>query len=268
MQDEKRIKEIVKEKYGAIARKKTCGCSSSGCCSTGDAGYAVIGERYDDREGYVAEADLGLGCGFPTEYADIRPGDTVVDLGSGAGNDVFIARSLVGGSGRVIGIDMTPEMVEKANRNKAIMGFENIEFHLSEIEKLPLEQNSTDVVLSNCVLNLVPDKSRAFSEIYRIIKPGGHFCVSDIVLRGELPDVLRNSVEVYVGCVAGALQIDDYLAVIKSAGFSRIEVKASKTIRLTDEMFRDFITDRELEIFKTSGMEILSITVTGMKPKN
>lgn len=268
MQDEKKIKAIVKEKYGAIARKKSNCCSSAGCCSPKDSEYTAIGEGYEGREGYVAEADLGLGCGLPADHAAIKSGDTVVDLGSGAGNDVFVARSLVGDSGRVIGIDMTPEMVEKASRNKEKMGFDNIEFRLSEIEDLPLEQNSVDVVVSNCVLNLVPDKNRAFSEIYRILKPGGHFCLSDIVLKGELPESLRKSVEVYVGCVAGALQMDDYLAVIRNAGFTGIEIKASKSIRLNDDIFKDFITERELEIYKTSGLEILSITVRGAKSAN
>lgn len=268
MQDEKKIKEMVREKYGGIARKKISCCGSSGCCSAQGAEYTVVGESYDGRDGYVAEADLGLGCGLPTEHADIKPGDTVVDLGSGAGNDVFVARSLVGDTGRVIGIDMTPEMVEKAKLNKEKMGVNNIEFHLSEIEDLPLDENSTDVVLSNCVLNLVPNKKKAFSEIYRILKPGGHFCVSDIVLRGELPKALQKSVELYVGCVAGALQMDEYLAVIKNAGFSGIEVKASKSLRLTDDIIKDFITEKELEIYKGSGPEVLSITVTGIKSEN
>lgn len=270
MRGSKKIKEIVKHKYGAIARnsgQKSC-CGNSGCCSSDTSEYKNIGDRYEQIEGYVAEADLGLGCGLPTEHADIKHGDTVVDLGSGAGNDAFVASSLVGNSGRVIGIDMTPEMVKKANRNKEKTGFENIEFHLSEIEALPLEPNSADVVLSNCVLNLVPDKNRAFSEIYRILKPGGHFCISDIVLRGELPEALGKSVAVYVGCVAGALQMDDYLSVIKNSGFSGIEIKSSKTIHLTDDIFRNFITERELEIYKASSLEILSITVTGTKPEN
>jgi len=268
MQDAKEIKEIVKRKYGDIARKKSgenC-CGSSGCCSSGTPEYSAIGDNYEKIEGYMAEADLGLGCGLPTEYADIKPGDTVVDLGSGAGNDVFVARSMVGESGRVIGIDMTPEMIEQANINKDRLGFENVEFHHSEIEDLPLEQNSVDVVVSNCVLNLVPDKNKAFSEIYRILKPGAHFCVSDIVLKGELPEELKRSVEVYVGCVAGALQMDDYLGVIKEAGFSGIEIKTSKAIRLRDEIFKDFITEREIEIYNKSQLDIISITVVGTKP--
>lgn len=267
MQDAKELKEIVKKKYGEIARKKSGGdcCGSSGCCSSGTPDYTAIGDNYEDINGYVAEADLGLGCGLPTEHADIKPGDTVVDLGSGAGNDVFVARSMVGDSGRVIGIDMTPEMIEQANINKDRLGFENVEFFHSEIEDLPLEKDSADVVVSNCVLNLVPDKDRAFSEIYRILKPGGHFCVSDIVLKGMLPEELKKSVEVYVGCVAGALQMDDYLNVIKRAGFSGIEIKTSKTIRLDDDIFADFITRKEMDVYKKSQLEIISITVVGTK---
>jgi ubiquinone/menaquinone biosynthesis C-methylase UbiE len=268
MPDVKDIKEIVKKKYGDIARKQgseNC-CGSSDCCSSGAPEYSAIGDNYEKINGYVAEADLGLGCGLPTEHGNIKPGDIVVDLGSGAGNDVFVARSMVGESGRVIGIDMTPEMIAQANINKDKLGFENVEFHHSEIENLPLERNSADVVISNCVLNLVPDKYRAFSEIHRILKPGGHFCVSDIVLKGSLPDDLRRSVEMYVGCIAGAIQKDDYLNVIKRSGFSGVEIKTSKAIRLTDEIFKDFITEKELEVYKNSQLDIFSITVVGYKP--
>ena len=268
MQNPKKIKENVKQKYGQIARKKgseNC-CGSSGCCFAEAPEYSAIGDSYENINGYMPEADLGLGCGLPTEYAEIQPGDTVVDLGSGAGNDVFVARSLVGETGKVIGIDMTPEMIEQANINRDKLGFENVEFYHSEIEDLPLEQNSADVVVSNCVLNLVPDKYRAFSEIRRILKPGGHFCVSDIVLKGELPEGLKRSVEMYVGCVAGAIQKDDYLNVIKRSGFSGVEIKTSKDIRLTDDMFRDFITEEEIEIYKNSQLDIFSITVVGFKP--
>jgi arsenite methyltransferase len=268
MQDTKEIKENVRRKYGQIARKKgseNC-CGSSGCCSSEAPEGAAIGDSYENINGYVAESDLGLGCGLPTEFAEIRPGDTVVDLGSGAGNDVFVARSLVGEAGHVIGIDMTPEMIEQANINKEKLGFENVEFHHSEIENLPLERNSADVVISNCVLNLVPDKYRAFSEIHRILKPGGHFCVSDIVLNGMLPEELKKSVELYVGCIAGAIQKDDYLNLINRSGFSGVEIKTSKAIRLTDELFKDFITEKEIEVYRNSQLDIFSITVVGYKP--
>ncbi len=193
-------------------------------------------DEYNNLDGYVADADLGLGCGLPTEYAGIKKGDTVVDLGSGAGNDVFVARAIVGDEGKVIGLDMTEEMIEKANLNKAKLGFKNVEFHLGDIEQMPFENNIADVVVSNCVLNLVPDKRKAFSEIYRVLKPGAHFCVSDIVIKGELPAGLKKSAEMYAGCVAGALQQDDYLGIIKETGFRNVEVKKTKVIELPDDV--------------------------------
>jgi SAM-dependent methyltransferase len=267
MSDDKRIKDIVKEKYGQVARqvKKEPGCSSSCCGSKKIVEYSFVGEKYDQIEGYVPEADLGLGCGLPTEYADISPGDTVVDLGAGAGNDVFVARSLVGENGRVIGIDMTEDMIEQANANKQKLDLDNVDFRLGEIENLPLEDNSTDVVVSNCVLNLVPDKSKAFAEVYRIIKPGGHFCISDIVLKGELPEKLRKSAEMYAGCVAGAVQQDEYLDIIKKAGFSDVEIKTSKTIHIPDSILRYYLSEDELSAFKENEIGIFSITVVGYK---
>ena len=176
------------------------------------------------------EADLGLGCGLPTEYAGIEKGNVVIDLGSGAGNDVFVARALVGDEGKVIGIDFTNEMLIKANTNLQKLGFKNIEFKLGEIESMPLDDNFADVVVSNCVLNLVPDKQKAFNEINRILKPGAHFCVSDIVLKGQLPSELKKSAEMYAGCVAGAVQQELYLDIIKHAGFSNVEVKKPKQL--------------------------------------
>jgi SAM-dependent methyltransferase len=267
MSDDKNIKEMVKEKYGQIARqvKKDQGCSSSCCGSQKIVEYSYVGDRYDQVEGYVPEADLGLGCGLPTEYADIAPGDIVVDLGSGAGNDVFVARSLVGEKGRVIGIDMTEDMIDQANINKQKLGYDNVEFRLGEIENLPLEDDSTDVVVSNCVLNLVPDKTKAFTELYRITKPGGHFCISDIVLKGELPEKLRKSAEMYAGCVAGALQQDEYLDIIKKAGFSDLEIKASKTIQIPDSILRYYLSKDELINYTKSEIGIFSITVVGYK---
>ena len=198
------IKQVVKEKYSEIAvqKKQGCGC---GCGSSKVVDYSIIGDDYSNIEGYVADADLGLGCGVPTEFAGIKKGDIVVDLGSGAGNDVFVSRAIVGDEGKVIGLDFTQEMIDKSNENKAKTGYKNVEFHLGEIESMPLEDNIVDVVVSNCVLNLVPDKKKAFSEIYRILKPGAHFCVSDIVIKGELNPELRKSATMYAGCVAGAL---------------------------------------------------------------
>jgi SAM-dependent methyltransferase len=264
MQTSDEIKQIVKEKYGEIAKKnqQDCGCSSK---SSKIVGYTVMQDEYDHLEGYVADADLGLGCGVPTEYAGIKKGDTVVDLGSGAGNDVFVARSIAGEEGKLIGIDFTQEMVDKAIANKTKVGFANVDFKLGEIENIPLENDTADVVISNCVLNLVPDKRKAFKEIYRILKSGAHFCVSDIVLKGELPTGLRKSAEMYAGCVAGALQQSEYLGIIKETGFTNIEIKRTKVIELPDDVLSQYLSDTEIEKFKINNTGIFSITVVGYK---
>lgn len=278
MATEKDLKEIVKEKYGQIAAssdKAATSCCGTGsqklnsvsCCggSSSDVNYTIMSDEYTSLQGYVSDADLNLGCGLPTQYAGINTGDTVVDLGSGAGNDVFVARALTGEAGRVIGIDMTPEMVEKANRNKEKLGYQNVEFYLGEIEDMPLGNNIADVVISNCVLNLVPNKQKAFSEMYRIIKPGGHFCVSDIVLIGELPESLKKSAEMYAGCVAGAQQQEDYIKSIEDAGFVNIGIKKSKAIVLPAETLKKFMPENEAIEFLKSGKGIFSITVVGHK---
>lgn len=269
METANELKQVVKEKYGEIAKaSKSSGCCGPACCGDSESkivGYTVMQDEYDNLEGYVADADLGLGCGLPTEHAGIKKGDTVVDLGSGAGNDVFVARAIVGDEGKVIGLDMTEEMIEKANFNKAKLGYQNVEFHLGDIEQIPFENNLADVVVSNCVLNLVPDKRKAFSEIYRVLKPGAHFCVSDIVIKGELPAGLKKSAEMYAGCVAGALQQDEYLGIIKETGFKNIEIKKTKVIELPDEVLRDYISDSEIEMFKKNNTGIFSITVVGYK---
>lgn len=263
------LKKIVKEKYGEIAKVSSgagcCGPVSSCCGDSTALNFTMIGDEYKNVDGYVAEADLGLGCGLPTEYAGIKIGDTVVDLGSGAGNDVFIARAIVGEEGRVIGIDMTEQMIEKAKINNAKLGYENVEFRFGDIEEMPLQNNFADVVVSNCVLNLVPDKKKAFSEIYRILKPGAHFCVSDIVIQGELPDGLKKSAEMYAGCVAGALQIDEYLDVIKNAGFKDIEIKKSKKINLPEDLLINYLSKEGIKEYAKSLKGIFSITVVGYK---
>ena len=266
MQTSEEIKKVVKEKYGEIAAKSQQGCGC-GCNSKSSkiVGYTVMQDEYDHLDGYVADADLGLGCGVPTEYAGIKKGDTVIDLGSGAGNDVFVARSIVGDEGKVIGLDFTQEMIDKANANKAKVGFTNVEFRLGEIEKMPFENNIADVVVSNCVLNLVPDKRKAFAEIFRILKPGAHFCVSDIVLKGELPAGLKKSAEMYAGCVAGALQQDDYLGIIKETGFTNVEIKTTKVIELPDNVLKEYLNDSEIKFFKKNKVGIFSITVVGYK---
>ena len=262
MENDQKVKEMVKEKYAGIAVK------SQSCCGGGSSkivGYTVIQDEYDNLKGYVPEADLKLGCGMPTEYAGIKEGDTVVDLGSGAGNDVFVARALVGEKGNVIGIDFTPEMIAKAEKNKTKLGYSNVEFRLGEIEAIPLKENTTNVVVSNCVLNLVPSKEKAFKEMFRIIKSGGHFCVSDIVIRGNLPDELKKSAEMYAGCVAGAIQQEDYINLLKEVGFVNIEIKKTKTINLPDEVLAQYLSSEQIHEFRTSKVGIFSITVVGYK---
>ncbi len=269
MENANDLKQVVKEKYGEIAKaSKSSGCCGPACCGGEESkivGYTVMQDEYDNLEGYMADADLGLGCGLPTEYAGIKKGDIVVDLGSGAGNDVFVARAIVGDEGKVIGLDMTEEMIEKANINNSKLGYKNVEFKLGDIEQMPLKDNLADVVVSNCVLNLVPDKQKAFSEIYRILKPGAHFCVSDIVLKGELPEGLQRSAEMYAGCVSGALQQDEYLNIIKETGFENVEIKKTKVIELPDDVLKEYLNDSAIKIFKTSNIGIYSITVVGYK---
>jgi len=269
METANELKQVVKEKYGEIAKaSKSSGCCGPTCCGNSESkivGYTVMQDEYHHLDGYVAEADLGLGCGLPTEHAGIKSGDTVVDLGSGAGNDVFVARSIVGDEGKVIGLDMTVEMIEKANINNARVGFKNVEFRLGEIESMPLENDTADVVISNCVLNLVPDKRKAFAEIFRILKPGAHFCVSDIVLKGELPKGLQKSAEMYAGCVAGALQQDEYLGTIKETGFKNVEIKKTKVIELPDDVLKEYLDGSEIKMFKMNNVGIFSITVVGYK---
>jgi arsenite methyltransferase len=262
------LKNIVKEKYGEIATQaerqgsSTCCGSDCGCSSDFD----VMTPEYTNVAGYVKEADLGLGCSIPTEVANIKQGNTVLDLGSGAGNDCFVARSIVGPSGSVIGVDMTERMIEKANANNAKLGFANVEFRLGDIESMPVDTDTADVVISNCVLNLVPDKVKAFSEIYRVLKPGGHFAISDIVLQGVLPQKLQEDAVMYAGCVSGALQKDEYLAIVQSAGFRHVTVAKERATPLPDEVYAKYLSPDEIREFKKRGAGIFSITVVGEKP--
>ncbi|KAF0202916.1 MAG: methylase involved in ubiquinone/menaquinone [Bacteroidetes bacterium] len=263
------LKSIVKEKYAEIAlqsrqENETSCCGATGCC--GDVDYTIFSENYEKLEGYNPEADLGLGCGIPTEFAQIKPGDTVIDLGSGAGNDCFVARSLVGETGKVIGIDFTEAMIDKARNNAEKLGFNNVEFRYGDIEKMPVTANKADVIVSNCVLNLVPDKVKAFSEIFRVLKPGGHISVSDVVLRGDLPLNLKQAAEMYAGCVSGAIQINDYLQIIENCGLENIKVQKEKIISIPDEILLNYLNQEELDSFKTSGTGIYSITVYAEKP--
>jgi arsenite methyltransferase len=262
------LKMIVKEKYGEIATQSKLQNQSSCCgssCGCGDSTYTVFSDDYSKLEGYNPEADLGLGCGIPTEFAKIRTGDTVIDLGSGAGNDCFVARALTGETGKVIGIDMTEAMIEKARHNAAKLGFSNVEFKLGDIENMPLENNTSDVIISNCVLNLVPDKSKAFGEIYRVMKPGGHLSVSDVVLRGELPLPILQAAEMYAGCVSGAIQLEHYLQIMKDSGLIKIEVQKEKAINIPDDILLSYLNPVQLIEFKKSGVGIFSITVYAEK---
>ena len=271
MENSNEIKEMLKEKYALIAKQSKTENETSCCgagCGCGTIDYAIMSDDYTSLEGYVADADLGLGCGLPTEYANIKSGDTVVDLGSGAGNDAFIARSIVGEDGRVIGIDMTETMIELARKNAQKLKLENVEFRLGDIEHVPMSNNKADVVVSNCVLNLVPDKLKAFTEIYRILKPGGHFNISDIVLEGELPATLIKEAEMYAGCVAGAIQKNDYLAMIRNAGFTNIIINKEKKIIVPDEILLNYLSEEQLQSYKESKTGIFSITVYADKPKD
>jgi SAM-dependent methyltransferase len=269
MSELKDVKTIVKNKYAEIAKKAdiqvTEGCSCGCDCGPSSVDYSTFSDNYKMIEGYVPEADLGLGCGLPTQFANIQKDDVVVDLGSGAGNDVFIARSIVGEKGQVIGIDMTEEMVNKARMNSQKLGYNNVEFKLGDIENMPIDDNSVDVVVSNCVLNLVPDKKRAYTEIFRILKPGAHFCISDIVIKGELSEALQQSAELYAGCVAGALELDEYLNAIEEAGFKDINIDKKKSIDLPDVLLKNFLSENEVAELQNSEFGIYSITVSGYK---
>lgn len=263
------LKMIVREKYGEIATKnvfkqQTSCCGNTGCC--GDVDYTVFSEAYDNLQGYNPDADMGLGCGIPTQFADIRPGDHVLDLGSGAGNDCFVARALVGENGRVTGIDFTDEMLAKARENVQKFGYSNVEFVKGDIENMPLPDAAFDIVISNCVINLVPDKSTAFQQIFRVLKPGGHFCISDVVLSGSLPENLQRAAEMYAGCVSGALVREEYLQIIADAGFSDILVKKEKQIVIPDTVLEQYLSGKEQESFHASGTGIFSVTVTASKP--
>ena len=263
------LKRVVREKYGDIAlsspRTSCCGPKSSCCTDSSNADFAMIGDDYKNIDGYIAEADLGLGCGIPTEYAEIKKGDTVVDLGSGAGNDVFVARAITGEEGKIIGIDFTEEMLAKANRNNKKLGYKNVEFKLGEIENMPLDDEIADVVVSNCVLNLVPDKTKAFSEVYRILKPGGHFCISDIVIQGEMSEELKNSAAMYAGCVSGALRQNEYLDIINKTGFLDVKIVKSRRIELPEDLLKQYLDEEVIKSYKEKVEGIFSITVVGHK---
>lgn len=269
METSEEIKELVKQKYTEIAlQDKTTNQSS--CCGAGGCStevYNIMTDDYTKVSGYNHDADLGLGCGLPTQFAKIKKGDVVVDLGSGAGNDCFIARHETGETGKVIGVDFTEAMIDKARANAEKLGFNNIEFRYGEIEKLPIGANIADVIVSNCVLNLVPDKEKAFQEILRVLKPGGHFSISDVVLVGDLPIELVKDAEMYAGCVAGALPKSKYMSIIHETGFVNISVQKEKPIHIPDDILIRYISQGKIDAYKQSGKGIFSITVYGEKTK-
>lgn len=269
MQTEQELKEMVRQKYSEIALQDkdvnaaSC-CGANSCCSTEV--YNIMSEDYTKLEGYNADADLGLGCGLPTEFARIKPGDVVIDLGSGAGNDCFVARAQTGETGKVIGIDFTEAMIAKARANADKLGYNNVEFRQGDIEQMPVGGGVADVVVSNCVLNLVPNKRNVVKEIFRVLKTNGHFSISDIVLVGTLPANLQSAAEMYAGCVSGAIQKDEYLQIIKDAGFEHITIQKEKAIFIPDDILSQYMSASEIAAFRNSDTGIYSITVYGRKP--
>ena len=267
METNEQIKEMVKQKYSEIALQdqetNASSCCGSGGCSTEV--YNIMSDEYAHLEGYNPDADLKLGCGLPTEFAKIKLGDTVVDLGSGAGNDCFVARYDTGISGKVIGIDFTDNMIDKARINAEKLGFNNVEFRLGDIENMPITSDVADVVVSNCVMNLVPDKPKAFAEVFRILKAGGHFSISDIVLTGDLPEKIKNAAEMYAGCVASAILKDDYLQIIKDAGFKNLTLQKEKPIVIPTDILKQYLNEEEITAYNANKTNIYSITVYGEK---
>jgi arsenite methyltransferase len=268
MKTDAELKEIVREKYSAIANQEKEVNARSCCGATQPSNkiYNIMMDDYTEIEGYNPDADLGLGCGLPTAFAQIKQGDTVIDLGSGAGNDCFVARHETGETGKVIGIDFTPAMIDKARINAEKLGYNNVEFRQGDIEQMPVSDQVADVVVSNCVLNLVPNKQNVIKEIYRVLKPGGHFSISDIVLVGDLPEGLREDATMYAGCVSGAIQKSEYLDFIKEAGFLNVEVQKEKTIEIPDDLLAQHLNEQELVAFKFGSTGIFSITVFAQKP--
>lgn len=268
MQTEEQLKEIVRKKYSEIALqdKETnmSSCCGAGRCSTEV--YNIMSDDYTSLNGYNPDADLGLGCGLPTQFAKIKKGDVVVDLGSGAGNDCFVARHETGETGKVIGIDFTPAMIDKARNNAEVRGFNNVEFRQGDIENMPITSNVADVIVSNCVLNLVPNKDAVIKDIYRVLKPGGHFSISDVVLVGALPEGLRKDAEMYAGCVSGAIQREVYLELIKANGFSNITIQKEKPIVIPDDILTNYLSPEEINQLKSGSTGIFSITVYAEKP--
>jgi len=260
---EEDIKKAVREGYAKVAKQSSSCCCSSNCCGTAEPEDISKKVGYTDEEmGAVPSgSNLGLGCGNPIALASIKEGETILDLGSGAGFDCFLASNKVGPEGKVIGVDMTAEMVAKARDNALKGGYKNVEFRLGEIEKLPVEDNTIDLVISNCVINLVPDKEQAFREAFRVLKPGGRLMVSDIVLTKELPDFVKKSIKAYIGCVSGAMMKSRYLDAIKEAGFKDVTV-IDETVSSLDCAINDPFAEQLSEVEGSAS----SIKVSGVKP--
>jgi SAM-dependent methyltransferase len=267
MKKEQELKNIVKERYAQIAEQGKAENASSCCGATTPSNkvYNIMMDDYSETNGYVEDADLGLGCGLPTQFAKINKGDTVIDLGSGAGNDCFVARHETGVEGKVIGIDFTPIMIEKARINAEKLGYNNVEFREGDIDAMPVNNDVADVIVSNCVLNLVPNKQKVIGEIHRVLKPNGHFSISDIVLVGNLPDALKEDAEMYAGCVAGAIQKSEYLQLIKNKGFQNIKVQKEKPITIPDDILEKYLSQEDANTFNKGATGIFSITVYGEK---
>jgi SAM-dependent methyltransferase len=269
METREQIKEVVRQKYSEIAsqskeqNQSSCCGATSACCGTESS--TIMADDYSKLQGYNPDADLGLGCGLPTQFAKIKKGDFVIDLGSGAGNDAFIARHETGEAGKVVGIDFTLAMIERARKNAEVRGFNNVEFRQGDIEEIPVTSNKADVIVSNCVLNLVPNKHKVFSEIYRVLKPGGHFSISDIVLEGKLPEKWKQVAELYAGCVSGAIQRKEYLGIIEEAGFVNITIQKEKDIDIPEDVLSTYLTADEIREYKQSDLHIQSITVYAEK---
>lgn len=268
MNNEQELKELVRQKYSEIAlqdkedNQASC-CGATGCSTEV---YNIMSDDYTELTGYNADADLGLGCGLPTQFAKIKKGDVVIDLGSGAGNDAFIARAETGETGKVIGIDFTDAMINKARTNAEKLAFNNVEFRFGDIENIPVAANTADVIVSNCVLNLVPNKDAVIKDIYRVLKPGGHFSISDIVLIGALPAALRKSAEMYAGCVSGAIQKDVYMELIQHNGFKNINIQKEKVINIPTDILKEHLSEEELAQYQSKEAGIFSITVYAEKP--
>jgi SAM-dependent methyltransferase len=269
-------RKIVRERYAKIVKPNSSCCTpAKSCC-----GSTNLTQEISKKMGYTEEelkavpegANLGLGCGNPVALASLKEGETVLDLGSGAGFDCFLAANRVGDKGRVIGIDMTPEMLEKARDNARKGNYANVEFRLGEIESLPVADNSVDAVISNCVINLSPDKKRVFSEVFRALKPGGRLMISDIVLLKELPDFVKNSIEAYIGCVSGALLKDEYIRTIKAAGFQDVRIIDETSFPMefiaNDPTVKEVIENLKIppEKMREVASSIMSIKVYGIKP--